>query len=397
MVHDHQVAIEGGGYAVKVYFEEGKTFSDPDAHVFYEPLIYLELDENGKLEHELRRDGDSWVLSLYFRVESDWHSLHEAIRKELLSEARRTMPRDEFENVDFAYRIKPIHVISAYFRSVSPRQDGFYVSESFPPKSFNESGRYNIYFRVGSEDEARSFLSALIPDDPNRRPTDHLRFVYRFSGVSDAVCEARFSGSDFQSVDAKATIEGPGGEGYVTRNNVAAFAEQVAQRESMTARCADAEWAAYVVGQLIERLGGIQEVDLTDGWESLQEYNLLDENDLAADLENRAKDIKKDAVRKQVLDAIVQARSEAEQQRLASRWTAACLVEDSVSPERSPSIRLNPCPSLPASRLWRRVRSFGTLWRKAAYSANGRVRSTPRSRCKCIPMRRWIGRGTWTY
>ena len=312
VVHDHQVHIGRGGYAVKVYFEEGKTFSDPDVHVFYEPLIYPELDENGKLEHELRQDGDSWVLSMYFRVESDWQFLHDAIRKELLSEARRIMPREEFENVDFAYRIKPIHVSSAYFQSTSPRQDGFYVSEPFPSKSFNESGLYNIYFRVDSEDEARSFLSALMPDDPNRRPTDHLRFVYRFSGVSDAVCEARFSGSDSQNVDAKATIEGPGGEGYVTRDNATAFAEQVAQRESMTTRCADAEWADYVVGQLMERLGGIQEVDLTNGWESLREYNLLDENDLVADLENRAKNITKEVVRNQLLNAIAQARSEAE-------------------------------------------------------------------------------------
>lgn len=307
----------GADTPCKVYFEEGKTFSDPDAHVFYEPLIYLELDENGKLEHELRQEGDSWVLSMYFRVESDWEFLHDAIRKDLHSEARRIMPLEGFENVDFAYRIKPIHVSSAYFQSTSPRQgrfvqDGVYVSESFPSKSFNESGLYNIYFRMGSEDEARSFLSDLTPDDPNRRPTDNLRFVYRFSGVSDAVCEARFSGSDFQNVDAKATIEGPGGKGYVSRNNATAFAEQVAQRENITARCADAEWAAYVVEQLIERLGGIQEVDLTNGWKSLRRYNLLDENDLVADLENRAKDIKEDVVRNQIVDAIARARSETE-------------------------------------------------------------------------------------
>ena len=312
VLHDHQVHIGRGGYAVQVYFEEGKTFSDPDAHVFYEPLIYLERDENGKLEYELRQDGDSWVLSMYFRVESDWQFLHDAIRKELLSEARRIMPREEFENVDFAYRIKPIHVSSAYFQSTSPRQDGFYVSAPFPSKSFNESGLYNIYFRVDSEDEARSLLSALTPDDPNRRPTDYLRFVYRFSGVSDAVCEARFSGSDSQNVDAKATIEGPGGEGYVNRDNAMAFAEQVARRESMTTRCADAEWADSVVGQLMERLGGIREFDLINGWESLREYNLLDENDLVADLENRARNITKEVVRNQLLDAIAQARSEAE-------------------------------------------------------------------------------------
>ena len=312
VVHDHQVHIGRGGYAVKVYFEEGKTFNDPDAHVFYEPLIELEQDENGKLEHELRQDGDSWVLSMYFRVESDWQFLHDAIRKELLSEARRIMPQEEFVNVDFAYRLKPIHVSSAYFQSTSPRQDGFYVSEPFPSKSFNESGLFPIYFQVGSEDEARSFLSALTPDDPNRRPTDHLRFVYRFSGVSDVVCEARFSGGDFQNVGAKATIEGLGDEGYVTRNNATAFAEEVAQREDITARCADAEWTAYVVEQLIERLGDIQEVDLTNGWESLRKYNLLDENDLVADLENRARDIKEDVVRNQIVDAIAQARSETE-------------------------------------------------------------------------------------
>lgn len=259
------------------------------------------------------------MLSMYFRVESDWEFLHDAIRKDLHSEARRIMPREEFENVDFPYRIKPIHVSSAYFQSTSPRQDGlyvsedgFYVSKPFPSKSFNESGLYNIYFRVGSEDEARSFLSALTPDDPNRRPTDNLRFVYRFSGVSDAVCEARFNDGDFQNVDARATIEGPGGEGYVTRNNATAFAEEVAQRKNITARCADAEWAAYVVEQLIERLGGIQEFDLTNGWESLRKYNLLDENDLVADLENRARDIKEDVVHNQIVDAIAQARSETE-------------------------------------------------------------------------------------
>ena len=312
VVHDHQVRIEGGGYGVRVYFEEGKTFSDPDAHVFYEPLIYLELDENGKLEHELRQDGDSWVLSMYFRVESDWDSLRKTIREELLSEARKIMPKEEYENVDFAYRIKPMYVESAYFQSTSPRQDGFYRSEPFPSKSFNESGRYHIYFRMDSEDEARSFLSDLVPNEPNRDPTDNLRFVYRFSGVSDAVCEATFSGSDFQSVDAKATIEGPGGVGYVTRDNATAFAEQVVQQENITARCADAEWADYVVGQLMRRLGDVQEVDLTDGWETLQKFNLLDENDLAADLENRAKDITKEVVRNQLLAAIAQAKSEAE-------------------------------------------------------------------------------------
>lgn len=51
---------------------------------------------------------------------------------------------------------------------------------------------------------------------------------------------------------------------------------------------------------------------MTNGWESLRKYNLLDENDLVADLENRARDIKEDVVRNQIVDAIAQARSETE-------------------------------------------------------------------------------------
>ena len=59
---DAQYYLGRGGYDVKVFFQQGQSFENIRAHVYYEPLIYLVTDESGGLRHDIRTNERRWQL-----------------------------------------------------------------------------------------------------------------------------------------------------------------------------------------------------------------------------------------------------------------------------------------------------------------------------------------------
>ena len=310
---DAQYALGRGGYHVKVFFQENKTFSNLDAHVFYEPLIYLVTEEDGGLRHTIKEEeNDSGVrLILNFRVETDQKFLISTLRDKLMSEARRlASEKIKIANSDFAYRIMPLVIRRSWFEATYSRgADGAgYTSHQFAPKTFNTEGNHNIYFDFETADEARAFVADL------NAGHDTLQFKYEFDGVSDEVCEALFTGVQLlaggrgqDGGGAAGEAQEEGAAAYVSRNRVAEIAEKAIQTGEYSTRCGSSEWSLYLFNQLVARLGNYETRTLQNGWAELDKLNLFDGADFRADFETKAKNIKKKTVRDQVLKAYSEA------------------------------------------------------------------------------------------
>ena len=317
---DAEYALGLGGHDVRVFFQEGKTFTDLDAHVFYSPLIYLRTKEDSdELDHEISPNADGVDLILKYSVETNKDLIRSTLRDKLLSEARRVDPSlESMKNKESAYRLKPLSIHS-WFESYRPRGADLVVyksrlvSEPRRLKTFNEEGKHNIYFNFQTEGEARDFVDEL------NAGQDNLRFVYKFDGVSYETCEAVFTG--FQSQSGVRSQDGGGEAGeaqeegaadYVTRNRVAEIAEKAIDDGGYRTQCASPRWSRYLYNQLISRLGDYQTRTLEKGWESLEKLNLFDKDDFRADFETEAKNIEKESVRDQVQEAYSEAFGESE-------------------------------------------------------------------------------------
>ena len=288
--------IDVGGYPIRIYFEESKTFTDLDAHVFYEPLVYLETDQHGALLRNVEDDG---LLTLYFTVETDTGFLEGEIRKGLAREAQK---RSSTEIVpgSFKYRISPLD-LTAWFESSKRRLNGERMkSDELAGGSVNEKGRMPIYFETGSRKNAVAFVNEL----QNER--DQLVFKYRFSGIADEICEAEFRGRVTQGIDLYKKVVGDGGEGLVTRHQAVDIADSMTSSVSLGVRCGNREWATWLTEELMKRVGAHEELPLSrgDGWERLDELLRFDSKSFEADLITEAKNIEKEVVREQVLGAI---------------------------------------------------------------------------------------------
>lgn len=301
----------GVGYLVRVFFQEYKGFTDLDAHVFYEPPIYMEPQEGGSgYKHNIDIDPDRVLLTLYFRVETDQNFIVRTLREGLRSQARQDIGPDVV-NEDSAYRITPLVVHRSWFESRQTRgaKNVPYVSHLLStrahPTAFLSDDSYLIYFDFETEDEAKGFVEDLDSG------LDKLQFKYELAGLSDEKCEAMFTGAQFQSGLRDQDGGGRAGEAqeegagkFVTRNRVAKIAEDVVRTEMISARCRSPEWSHYLLNQLVSRLSNYSETQtLENGWKSLDELNLFDENDFKADFETSAKNIEKKVVRDQVLEA----------------------------------------------------------------------------------------------
>ena len=295
--------INVGGYAIRVYFEEGKTFTDLDAHVFYEPLVYLKTDQHGALLRNVEDDG---LLTLYFAVETDTDFLEGEIRKGLIHTAqrRRKAGDPQLTPESFKYRISPLDV-AAWFES--SKREGV-KSDDLAKGPLNERGRMPIYFEMGSREIAVAFVNDL------HHIRDQLVFKYRFSGVSDEICKAEFRGRATQDIDLYKKVVGDGGQGFVARHQAADIADSMASSESLRMRCSNPEWAVWLAEELMKRVGAHEEITLSreNGWRRLDKLLRFDPESFKADLITEAKNIEKQVVREQVLDAISKGISQAE-------------------------------------------------------------------------------------
>lgn len=289
-----------GGYPIRIYFQTEKSFSNLDAHVFYEPLIYLETDEHGALLRHVDQDG---TLTLYFSVETDTDFINGAIRENL---GRTAQARSETELApgSFKYRIGPLD-LTPWFESAKKRINGERIkSDEVAKGPLNEKGRMPIFFSTGSRENAVAFVEDL------QNGRDQLVFKYRFSGIRDEKCEAHLDGKDVQQIDLYKKVVGDGGRGFVARDQAASIARAWASSENLEVRCSDPEYAEWLHDKLLERLGNIHTSQLTGN--ELDKYLKLDPDSFKADIIKEANNISKEVVREQVLGAISRGWSKAE-------------------------------------------------------------------------------------
>ena len=293
---DAQYDLGRGGYRVRIFFEAGKSFNNPTAHVFYEPLIYLITDETGQLKHHIPDRGG---LVLFFRVETDGTFLAETIRRKL-ERAAQEAPDTTIVPGSSRYRISPLTMSRSWFQSFT--SDNI-RSLSFNNKALVERGELLIYFPNLTRSDAQRFLGEL------ERGYNQLRFEYQFSGVSDDICEVEIRGETIRDIDLYRRVTGAGGEGLVARHQVADIADHMVGAERLNARCGSSEWLVYLSDKLLDRLG-TRQMDMENSWEKLSELTAFDPNSFLADVRRKTIDIEKDVVRNIIDESISAAQSE---------------------------------------------------------------------------------------
>ena len=294
---DAQYDLGRGGYPVRVFFEEGKSFSHPTAHVFYEPLIYLVTTDEGKLRHHIRGNNE---LVLFFRVETDNTFLVDAIR-DALNKTAQEESKSKIVPGTLKYRISPLTMSESWFASSLSNLR----SSSFKNKSIVERGEIPFRFPTKTKAEAETFLQEL------ELGVDQLVFKYTFSGVSDDVCEVEFKGENTQAIDLYKKVTGVGGEGFVTRDQAVDIADSMVATESLSGRCGSSEWMVYLTDKLLDTLG-MRTVAMEDGWAKLHEFTAFDPKSFSADVRRKTKDIEKGVSRRIIDESVAAAESEGE-------------------------------------------------------------------------------------
>ena len=304
-VSDGTVSIASGGYAMRYYFQEGKTFTDKDAHVYHEPLIYLDVDKDDRIRSNIDDIDDNGVLTLYVRWHSKPEEIVSALRQELITTAKQQDPYFKLEPGTEPYRISVLDLSQAQFTSSKNTQ-----LKSRPLQAaFTEKGRIPVYFDTGSRDKAQSFLNELKKDH------SQLVFNYSFHGVSDETCTATLKSGVIQDLDLFKQVAGEGEEGSVARHQIVDIAEQVIKRELFETRCASMAAADDLMKKLLDRLGDPEKAEVS-GWEAVDKLTAFDADSFKADVTTATKDIKNKVTREQVLDATSKAMSEAETEAL---------------------------------------------------------------------------------
>ena len=306
--HDATVTLLRGGYGLRIFFQENRTTNTlSDAHVFYEPLIYLLTNGEGRPLHRIEDNGS---LTLYFRVETEEGYIETETRKELAANISDRNLANKLIDGSIKFNLTALPLQEAWFES--SKGDGV-QSVELPPGSILAVDAMAIHFRFPTRQEAETFVDGLFdPPGEYTQAAHNLVFKYRFSGVGRERCNGRYKAEYAQAADFDKDLSGTGGEGNVTRDQAIKLADKMTSKVAENITCSDPGWATYIHGQLINRLGGEKvSLDPKNGWEQLDQYMKLDEDSFKADVTEETKDIKKKAVRDLVSEATSEASSRA--------------------------------------------------------------------------------------
>ena len=281
-----------GGYEIAYYLQEGKTFRDQDAHVFYEPLLYLETEE-GKLKKTIRED----MLVLYIHRHDPSEDIEEALRDELKEKAKQEAV--EIEKGTKPYRIQALPFSVAELESRLNRPTKPILSDKLYT-TFTERGSIPIYFRIDAM-RAEAFVKNL------EAGIDTLLFKYQFAGVADTRCTAVAERSEIQEIDLFKKVVGDGREGFVSRDQAASIADEIRQSLTLTTRCADLTTADALMDKLLAQLGEPEQIA---SWDELEKLTQFDQKNFSADVTKAVKDIKNTVTQEYILNALSEAESE---------------------------------------------------------------------------------------
>ena len=243
---DGQIEIKDAGYNVRYYLQEGKDATDLDAKVYYEPVIYLETDEENKIRHAINTK--KGTLTLFIRSHPHGEIV-EAVRRHLVKIAKERIPRDKWEEKKDHYNIQVLDLHNAWLQSTSLKYNGDPVVKSQPIKSsFREKGSVVVSFRMGVGD-ARSFIDHL-----NDR-VDQLQFRYKFAGVKEERCTARAKSAQVQAIDQFKKVTGQGTKDYVSRDQVVNIADTMIKKKIFETRCSSLATTNDLLEKLLDQLG----------------------------------------------------------------------------------------------------------------------------------------------
>ena len=299
--HNATVQVSRGDYGLRIFFQENRTTDTlNDSHVFYEPLIYLLTNDQGRPLHRFDDDANWTTLTLYFRVETEEDYIEAETRKELAANISNKSLANNLRDGSIKFNLTALPLQEAWFESTKRgKGDNKVRSEELAPGPVVAKNNLPIHFRFPTRQEAEAFVDGLFdPPGAYTQAGHNLVFRYRFSGVGREQCNGRYKAEYAQASDFDKELTGTGGEGNVTRDQAVKLADKVTSKIMESITCSDPGWATYIHGQLINRLGGEKiSLDPEGGWEQLDRYMKLDEDSFKADLTRRTKDIKKKAVR----------------------------------------------------------------------------------------------------
>lgn len=287
---EDQVPLGRGGYDPKVFLAEGNSINQPNSFLFYEPLIFIQANHQGRLVHHI---DDNGFLTLYVRWDPSPESTQEQIRRHF--KEKREAPSE-------SWVINPLVVTDAWFES--SRNENIRSNPLPSNTSFTTRGDIQVYFQLDNR-QATEFIAALQGQE-GQRPTDQLVFKYSFEGVSEELCTADASYEDIQQIGRFRDLFGEGREGYAQRHQLARIFQEIIRTRTARGRCSDAEVLRQMTNQAMEQLDSPEPTPL----EQLENYASLD-NDLRSDLSESLNESSQSVSRDQDQEAFRQAASEA--------------------------------------------------------------------------------------
>lgn len=290
-----EVRLGRGGYNPQVFFAEGKTIADTDVTLYYEPLIFVQADAQGRLEHNIEKgeSDDTWWLNLYVRFDLSPRNTQEQIRHHFATK-RKALSQ--------LWVINPLVPEAAWFES----RRNHNIRSNLPPNtSFREKGKIIVPFKFPNRESAAQFIERLQGRDGNH-PTDQLIFKYKFEGVSEESCTAHASYEDIQNIGRFRELFGEGKEGYAQRHQLAEIFHTTDLQEVAKGRCSDAVLLREMTEQAMKQLRAPQPTP----FEQLKDYATLD-NDLRSDVSRSLNEASRGVTREQDQSAFQRASSRA--------------------------------------------------------------------------------------
>ena len=297
-------------YQPKFYFQEGKSYGDLDAHVYVEPIIRLQLEENGKLKGFF--DDENQILELYFRTDVDRKDLIDSLRSDLIAAAKRA--GTEIDQGTLRYRLSILdrpQLSQAWFETAKPRLvNGRYepLVKSLPYRGgFGVNGEVKIYFPVNDRQSYQNVISLV-------ENKEEILFVYRFEGVKDETCEANVTAKELQQTSLYRNIKGKGGKGAVSREQLADVVDEIVSGLDLHTRCSDLTTAAQLMDKLIRLLDQHEYRTIIDveSWRKVGEFLMLDPASFRADMERKVANLSNKVERDIFSNAFAVSKSQAD-------------------------------------------------------------------------------------
>ena len=307
---DGDFRVDGIGYTLPYYFQEGRSFKDLDAHVFYAHPFHLVVDENQSIRFDY--DQESRTLTIFVRRPASSEAIENALRKELVTAARTQSV--VIEPGTIPYRLSPLKPSSATFQLSKGLLDATtgqrtLVGSGNQVGIVGQEGAIAVHFH----DVPRSGALKIVRD--LQAGSNQVLFKYRFGGITTETCTAKSTERGVQDLDIFKKLSGSGGTGTVARHQVARIADQLVEEDVFTVDCADLVAGSQLLERLMNQLKVPAKSRRVAGWDEVEKLTAFDPDSFRADLTRVTKDIRNEVVRDQVEEAFNKATSESQSEQ----------------------------------------------------------------------------------